>query len=80
MQRLCAAFASRGLSFIPSLGNFITFDAGRNALPVYEALLRQGVIVRPIANYGLPNHLRVTVGTERENEVFLDALDRVLGL
>jgi histidinol-phosphate aminotransferase len=80
MLRLCAAFSARGLSFIPSVGNFIAFDAGRTALPVYESLLRAGVIVRPIANYGLPNHLRVTVGTERENEVFLDALDRVLEL
>jgi histidinol-phosphate aminotransferase len=80
MQVLCAAFASRGLPFIPSVGNFIAFDLGQAALPVYESLLREGVIVRPIANYGLPNHLRVSVGTERENKVFLDALDRVLGL
>ena len=70
----------RGLPFIPSVGNFITFDVGRNALPVYQALLLQGVIVRPIANYGLPDHLRVTVGTDIENRLFLEALDRVLGL
>lgn len=70
----------RGLACIPSVGNFITVDVGRNALPVYQALLREGVIVRPIANYGLPDHLRVTIGTEKENQVFIDALDRVLGL
>ncbi|PZN75093.1 MAG: histidinol-phosphate transaminase [Candidatus Methylumidiphilus alinenensis] len=80
MQILCDAFSVRGLPFIPSVGNFITFDVGRNALPVYQALLLQGVIVRPIANYGLPDHLRVTVGTDIENRLFLEALDRVLGL
>jgi histidinol-phosphate aminotransferase len=41
-------------------------------------LLRQGVIVRPIGGYGLPNHLRVTIGTERENLRFLEALDKAL--
>jgi len=80
MRTLCNAFLERELPFIPSVGNFITFDVGRNALPVYQALLLQGVIVRPIANYGLPDHLRVTIGTEIENRVFLSALDRVLGL
>ena len=77
---LAEAMVKRGLAYIPSVGNFIAIDVGRSALPVYDALLREGVIVRPIANYGLPNHLRVTVGTARENQVFLAALDRVLGL
>ena len=45
---------------------------------VYEALLRQGVIARPIGNYGLPNHLRVTVGLPQENQRFVDALQVVL--
>ena len=69
---------SRGFTIIPSVGNFVTFDVGRPAAPVYEALLREGVIVRPIANYGLPNHLRVTIGKSEELVVFLNALDRVL--
>ena len=80
LKLLAEAMAKRGLDFIPSVGNFITIDVGRAAEPVYQALLREGVIVRPIANYGLPNHLRVTVGTDRENQIFLEALDRVLGL
>ncbi|WP_434149895.1 histidinol-phosphate transaminase [Methylocaldum gracile subsp. desertum] len=80
LRRLSEAFTERDLSFIPSVGNFIMVDMGRPAAPVYEALLRQGVIVRPVANYGLPNHLRVTVGTEEENRIFLAALDRVLAL
>lgn len=73
-----AVLRSRGLAVIPSVGNFLSFDVGRPAMPVYDALLRQGVIVRPIGNYGLPNHLRVTIGTAAENQAFIDALDRVL--
>jgi len=78
LAQLAAAFAARGLSYIPSVGNFITVALGRPAAPVYDALLREGVIVRPIANYGLPTHLRVTVGTAEQNQIFLAALDRVL--
>lgn len=47
-------------------------------LPFYEALLRKGVIVRPIANYEMPSHLRVSIGTARENQLFIDALGQVL--
>jgi histidinol-phosphate aminotransferase len=79
LQQLGAAFTERGLAYIPSAGNFITVDMGRPAAPLYDALLREGVIVRPVANYGLPQHLRVTVGTTEENQFFLAALDRVLG-
>lgn len=78
LLQLCDALAERELSFIPSVGNFVTVDIAKPAAPIYDALLRQGVIVRPVGNYGLPNHLRVTVGTEEENRIFLDALDRVL--
>jgi histidinol-phosphate aminotransferase len=67
-----------GLGYIPSVGNFLAIDLGRPAAPIYQALLEQGCIVRPIANYGLPNHLRVTVGLESENLRFLAALERVL--
>jgi histidinol-phosphate aminotransferase len=79
LRQLGAALAARGIEYIPSVGNFLSFDLGRPAGPVYEALLRQGVIVRPIGNYGMPNHLRVTVGTAGQNAAFLAALDRVLG-
>lgn len=72
------ALRQRGLAVIPSVGNFVTFDLAQTAQPVYEALLRAGVIVRPIANYGLPRHLRVTVGLDMENRAFIEALDRVL--
>ena len=68
-----------GLRFIPSVANFLCVEFGLPGIDMYEALLREGVIVRPVANYGLPNHLRITVGTENENRVLLDALARVLG-
>jgi histidinol-phosphate aminotransferase len=67
-----------GLGYIPSVGNFLTIDLGRPAAPIYEALLREGCITRPVANYGLPNHLRVTIGLAAENARFLAALQRVL--
>jgi histidinol-phosphate aminotransferase len=77
MARLERAFKTLGLEFIPSCGNFVTFRVSR-ARAVYEKLLRQGVIVRPLANYDMPDHLRVTVGTPRENEKFLKALRTAL--
>jgi histidinol-phosphate aminotransferase len=72
-------FTERGLDYIPSLGNFISFKLPRPAGEVYQGLLENGVIVRPVASYGLPEHLRVSVGTADENRRFLQALDRVLG-
>lgn len=78
MRRLTAEFEQMGLSYIPSVGNFICVEVGQ-ADRVYEALLREGVIVRPVTNYGLPKHLRVTVGLPEENERFLQALKKVLG-
>lgn len=73
-----AACQYRGWDYIPTVGNFITIDFEQDAQPIYQALLREGVIVRPIANYGLPNHLRITIGTPQQNQQCLDALDKVL--
>lgn len=67
-----------GLAYLPSMGNFLTVDMRRDAGPVYDALLRQGVIVRPVANYRMPEHLRVTVGTADQNRRFIQALSGVL--
>jgi len=75
LQKACV---DMGLDFIPSVGNFLTIDMGRDALPVYEALLKKGVIVRPIGIYGLPHHLRVTLGLAEENARFVTALKDVL--
>ena len=69
-----------GLDFIPSKGNFITIDFKQPAAPIYDALLREGVIVRPIAGYGMPNHLRISIGLPQENDKFFTALKKVLNL
>ncbi len=74
------ACQARHLSFIPTVGNFITIDTERDAMPIYESLLREGIIVRPVANYGLPHHLRITMGTKEQNRRCLAALDKVLSL
>ena len=78
MAQLQAGFRGLGLEWIPSAGNFIAFKVGP-AAEVYQALLRAGVIVRPIGSYAMPEHLRVTIGTEAQNARFLGALERVLG-
>lgn len=78
MQYLTEGVRRLGLDVIPSRGNFLCIDLKRAGLPIYEALLRQGVIVRPVANYGMPDFLRVTIGTAAQNERFLAALETVL--
>ena len=77
LVQLQEGFARLGLEYIPSAGNFIAVRVG-DAARIYGALLRQGVIVRPIAGYGMPEHLRVTVGTPDQNERFLASLARAL--
>ncbi|MFO8156359.1 MAG: histidinol-phosphate transaminase [Pseudomonadota bacterium] len=78
MAQLTAGLAARGLDWIPSVANFVTFDSKRDAAAVHEALLHQGVILRPMAEYGLPRHLRATIGSEAENARVLAALDEAL--
>jgi len=78
MQQLVDGFTRMGIDHIPSAGNFISLDVGSDAMPIYEALLREGVIVRPIGVYQMPHHLRVTIGLEQENSRFLDSLQKVL--
>jgi histidinol-phosphate aminotransferase len=78
MRQLTDGFKDLGLEWIPSHGNFVSVDLKRPGQPVYEALLRKGVIVRPVANYEMPDHLRISIGTEEENRIFLDALTDVL--
>ena len=78
MEQLVAGFRQLGFEFIPSYGNFVAFRAG-DAATVNDKLLRQGVIVRPVAGYGMPEWLRVTIGTEAENRRFLQALETARG-
>ncbi|MGO1692097.1 MAG: histidinol-phosphate transaminase [Marinobacter sp.] len=78
LKQLEAAFDQMGLRYIPSSGNFVAVEVGPQAMGVYQALLAHGVIVRPIAGYGMPNHLRVTVGLPEQNEHFIGALSKAL--
>lgn len=78
MHQLIESFNEMNLSYIPSIGNFVCVNVGDNAMKVYDDLLYQGVIVRPVANYEMPEYLRVTIGTEKENERFIKALKKVL--
>jgi len=74
MAQIISALESEGLAYIPSKGNFITVDFGRDAAPINQAFLEAGVILRPVANYGMPTFLRVSIGTQEENQRFIDVL------
>lgn len=78
MKTIESGLRKLGLEWVPSRANFILFDTQRPAVAVAESLLRQGVIARPVGLYGLPTHLRVTVGLAGENRRFLRALRRSL--
>ena len=83
MAQLLAGCKRLGLGWIPSYGNFVTVEIPRadkqsRAAAVFQKLLRLGVIVRPLANYGMPDHLRVTVGLAQENARFLEAMEAAL--
>ena len=77
-QQLTEGLKRLTINYIPSLGNFITFDVTHDAIEVYQKLLYQGVIVRPLHAYNMPTYLRVTIGTSEQNELFLTALREVL--
>lgn len=74
LTQLSEGLDALGWRVSPSAGNFVLVDTGGPAQPWYEKLLRAGVIVRPVANYGLPEHLRITVGLPEQNERLLSAL------
>jgi histidinol-phosphate aminotransferase len=78
LEQLARGLDAMGVAYVPSHANFLLVHIG-DAGAAYESLLRQGVIVRPVANYGLPEHLRVSVGLPEENTRFLEALRVALG-
>jgi histidinol-phosphate aminotransferase len=80
MQQLCQGLDALGLAYIPSLGNFVAIELAGDAMPIYQALLREGVIVRPVGVYQMPKHLRVSIGLKHENQRFLAALKKVLSV
>jgi len=71
--RVAERLHTMGTPCLPSAGNFLLLHAGANAREKFDALLRKGIIVRPVANYQLPEHLRVTLGTVEQNDRFLSA-------
>ena len=77
MHTITEGFRRLGLAWIPSHGNFVSVHVGQGA-EIFRRLLKHGVIVRPLAAYGMPEHLRVTIGTEAENVRFLSALEIAL--
>ncbi|HMK36238.1 MAG TPA: histidinol-phosphate transaminase [Desulfomonilaceae bacterium] len=78
MKYLAAELSGLGLAVIPSQANFITFCMARNAKPLYEALLKEGIIVRHLASFGMENCIRVTIGRDWENKLFVHSLKKVL--
>jgi histidinol-phosphate aminotransferase len=78
-DELADACAGLGLPVAaPTVANFVYVEVGEDSRPVFDALLREGVIVRPLGPFGAPGAIRVTVGTEEENALFAGALERVL--
>lgn len=79
MAQLEQGFAQLGLNWVASRANFILVDLRRSGSQVFDALLKKGVIVRPVGGgYGMPNHIRVSIGLQEENSRFLEALAQVL--
>jgi histidinol-phosphate aminotransferase len=77
MMQILHGLNALNLSYIPSWGNFVAFKVGEG-LAIYQKLLHAGVIVRPIANYGMPEWLRVSIGLANENALFLEVLGKTL--
>jgi len=78
MKQITGALVRLGLPFIPSYGNFVTFHVG-DAKALNQYLLKNGVIVRPLAGYNMPNSLRVSIGLPEENARFIEVLEAALG-
>jgi len=79
IEQMRASIKGPGVRVYPSLANFVLVDCGRPSSPVYEALLRKGVIVRPMAAWGLPHHIRVSVGPQPVMARVIDTINDVLG-
>lgn len=71
-------FNKLGIAYVPSVANFILFDAGKDSVVVFKEMLKHGVIVRDMKQYGLKNFIRVTIGTKKENERFIKVLKKIL--
>jgi histidinol-phosphate aminotransferase len=77
-QMLYSNLKHLSLDYVPTEANFILIDLKRDAQVIYKEMLKKGVIIRPCTSFGLPNHIRVTIGKEEENLIFINALAQVL--
>ncbi len=78
LRRMQEWLGERGVDFIPSVGNFVSVRFGERSPQVYQALLEAGTIVRPIANYGLDEYLRISVGRPAQLDRLFERLERLL--
>ncbi|MCP4767980.1 MAG: histidinol-phosphate transaminase [Gammaproteobacteria bacterium] len=78
LQRMQDWFAERGIYYIPSAGNFLTLRFGEHSAAIYQGLLERGIIVRPVANYDMPEFLRISVGDSDQVGQLFDVLDEIL--
>ena len=78
-EYLYRRFEEMGLDYVPTFSNFIFVDVGMDSVECFDQLMRRGVTVRTGEIFGFPNHIRVTIGTPEDNEIFADALAEVLG-
>lgn len=76
MRELTKACQDLNLKMIPSVTNFLTIETGPNSDQNFKNLMQCGIIVRPLKDYGLPNHLRVSIGTPEQNTRFIEALSK----
>jgi len=76
---LVEELTAMGVKYVPSRANFILVDVGRSGSDVFQRLLKEGVIVRPMSSFGMETTLRVTIGTPEENRRLVKALKKVLG-
>jgi histidinol-phosphate aminotransferase len=79
-KQIISSLESMNLYWTATQGNFLLFDTRRDAAKLNELLLQRGVILRPVGNYGLPRHLRWTIGSLEENKFVIEALQEVIGL
>jgi histidinol-phosphate aminotransferase len=79
-ESICAGLDAIGVKYVRSQANFVLILLGMEGKGVYESLLQEGVIVRPMAGWGYPQAIRVTVGTTEENGIFLEAFRKVMGI
>ena len=77
--QLSEGLRDMGLEPIPSQTNFVCVGVGRDAQQLFQRLLPRGLIIRPLAHFAMPRHIRITVGTEAENAELLGALREELG-